>query len=173
LSSKIIKIRYLYGVLIWWFELYLENQPKNLEIMRLKEINSKIIELSSGLPATNFKPSSKGTLFPIAPSVTAYCTKDNAGNTTIFFRIVVFIDSDNSKPPVFSIDETTNKDFYIEFDLTAKAPANYTVWYIETSYPINALGDVTVYLQNKDPRTSRGTVTTVIVIIPDGVSSNC
>lgn len=135
-------------------------------IMRLKEIDSKVIALNSGLPATNITPSSKGILFPIAPTVTVYCTNDASNNYNYFFRIVVFIDSDVSKAPTLNIDETTDNNFYIIFDLPAKVPTSYTAWYIESTLQLNQLGDVTVYLQNNDPRTSRGTVTTVVVETP-------
>lgn len=140
--------------------------------MKLKEINSKIIALDSGVSAANITPSNLGALYPIAPAATAYCTKDISNNYNYFFRIVVFIDSDNPKTPTFCIDETTGNDFYVVFDLPAKSPTNYTVWYIESTYQVNQLSDVTVFLQNEDPKTSRGTVTTVIVIVPDGVSTN-
>lgn len=139
--------------------------------MRLREINSKIIALNSGLSATYITQSSLGALYPIAPTVTAYSTKEVDGSYTIFFRIMVLIDSDYTKSPVFSIDETTNADFYVVFDLPSKVPTHYTAWYLEASYIVQELADVTVYLQNNDPRTSRGTVTTVIVVVPD--ATNC
>jgi len=140
--------------------------------MKLKEINSKIIALNSGLSATNITPSSKGILFPIAPKVTSYCTVDAANNYNYFFRIVVFIDSDYTKEPIFCVDESKDDDFYIVFDLPEKEPTTYTAWYIESTHQVNKLGNVTVFLKNEDPKTSRGTVTTVIVIVPDGVSTN-
>lgn len=141
--------------------------------MKLKEINCKVTALNTVLSATNITPSSKGTLYPIAPAVTVYSTKGASGNYNYFFRIVVFIDSDATEAPTFCIDEATGVDFYVVFDLPAKEPTNYTPWYIEANYEMSSLRGVTVFLQNNDPRTSRGTVTTVIVIIPDGVSSNC
>lgn len=134
--------------------------------MRLKEINSTVIALNNGLSNTHITPSNKGKLFPIAPSVTAYCTENNSSSYNYFFRVVVFIDSDYTQKPTFCIDETTGVDFYVVFDLPEKEPTSYTAWYIESTHQMSQLGDVTVYLRNSDPRTSRGTVTTVIIETP-------
>ncbi len=139
--------------------------------MRLKEINSKIVVLSTDLSATTISPSTLGATVPIAPTVTVVGVKDDLGKINFFFRIVVFIDSDCTHPPIFSIDEDKGTDFYVSFNLSEKAPINYTAWYIEALYPYNQLKDLTVYLLNEDPRTSRGTVTTVIIETPIGETS--
>lgn len=140
--------------------------------MRLKEINSKVIALNADLKATDITPSSLGEVFPIAPSITVNGVKDSLGNINCFFRIVVFIDSDCILPPVFSIDENKVTDFYVSFNLPEKVPTKYTAWYVEAVYPYNQFKDLTVYLLNEDPRTSRGTVTTVIIETPIGETSS-
>lgn len=109
-------------------------------------------------------PSNSGILMPIAP-LTTILQLTNDGQTDLFFRIVVFLDSENTTPPTFAYDSKNPCNFYVCFSLGAQVPKSYTAWYIESLY-INYVGDsVTVYTQNADPRTSRGTETTVIVKI--------
>lgn len=135
--------------------------------MNLKSIDISTFSINSDLKVGSISLSKEGSLFPIAPLITVVGTKDGSDNLSYFFRIVVFIDSDNTKPPVFSVDETNTSQFYVSFNLPEKEPTKFSAWYIEAYYPTNRVGDLTVYLQNEDPKTSRGTVTTVIVVVPE------
>jgi hypothetical protein len=92
---------------------------------------------------------------PIPPLVTAEYI-----NGAINFRIVVFIDSKNTKAPSFSVTRN-NLDFYLQYDSIEEAPKSFTAWYIDVSYTCKYIDKVTVYNSDKDPITSRGTVTHV------------
>jgi hypothetical protein len=149
-----------------WFTF--ETPTTKPKIMRLKEINSKVVAIATQLSETTISPSTSGSTVPIAPTVTVVGIKDDLDKINLFFRIVVFIDSDCIQSPVFSIDENKVTDFYVSFNLPEKTPTKYTAWYIEAIYPYNQFEDLTVYLLNEDPKTSRGTVTTVIIETPIG-----
>lgn len=132
--------------------------------MSLKTIAVNPVLLNSKISLEDVTSSDSGMLNPIAPLTTIVALEDEDKNLSLFFRIVVFIDSENHEPPTFGVDINNNSHFYVSFSLESRIPKYYSAWYIEALYPMNSTVDtITVFTQNDDPRTSRGTVTTVIV----------
>lgn len=113
------------------------------------------IAIGQDLPVSLIKAPIEDFSKPIAPLVSAVYIND-----AVNFRIVVFIDSNNTKAPTFGVD-SNNTDFYLEYDSREEVPKSYTAWYIDVFYTCKYVDKVTVYNQDTDPKTSRGTVTTV------------
>lgn len=135
--------------------------------MNLKKIQVTPVLINKRISLEDVTPSDTGVLNPIAPLITVTALEDESRNTNLFFRMVVFIDSKNEKAPTFGVDTDENSEFYVSFSLASQIPKEYSAWYIEALYPVNLpIGPITVYTQNDDPRTSRGTVTTVIIETP-------
>lgn len=123
--------------------------------LKLKPIIVVPIAICQNLPANLVKAPIEDFSKPIAPLVSAEYIKD-----AVNFRIVVFIDSNNTKAPTFGV-ASNNTDFYLQYDSREEVPKNYTAWYIDVFYTCKYIDKVTVYNNDIDPITSRGTVTTV------------
>ncbi len=135
--------------------------------MNLKKIDVNPVRLNNTVSISQVSESNAGVLVPIAPLTTVVGLSDGNGSVSMFFRIVVFIDSKNTIPPTFEFDEDRKTDFYVSFTLSPNIPQEYTAWYIEALFPGNSYETITVYTYNTDPRTSRGTVTVVSHEVPE------
>lgn len=98
---------------------------------------------------------------PIAPLVSAKYSDDKK---KILLRVVVFISSDFKDEPIFGIG--TDKSFYVFYNLNENLPVtSYNTWYFKAEYETNGMllekDSVTMYNFNTDPKTSRGTTTSV------------
>ena len=113
------------------------------------------LSIAQNIPFSAVKAPFDDPSKPIAPLVTAVYVKD-----ALIFRIVVFIDSSSTKEPIFSVDKN-NSDFYVQYDFKEELPTSYTAWYIYVSYISTYINTITVYNSDIDPKTSRGTETTV------------
>lgn len=113
------------------------------------------LSIAQNIPFSAVKAPFDDPSKPIAPLVTALYVKD-----ALTFRIVVFIDSSSTKEPTFSVDKN-NSDFYVQYDFKEELPTSYTAWYIYVSYISTYINTITVYNSDIDPKTSRGTETTV------------
>lgn len=111
-------------------------------------------------------PADAKLTYPLAPLITASYT--DSTRTTIRIRGTVFIDSNYSGDP--SLTELSESDgvfsAYVDYTLVYPSqlpPSSYNCWYLEFDYvPQNGpISYVDLKLRNTDPRTSRGTVTTV------------
>lgn len=118
----------------------------------------------------------KDSDYPVAPLVFAENT--NVRNT-FRLRIVAYIPSDITQPPQFIAEEDGNpikiaiaggqtvmaRSFIIEYDDSASAlEQQYTLWNIDVEYRLQdmiSVDYILTRLRNIDPKTSRGTVTTV------------
>ncbi|RKS89696.1 hypothetical protein BC952_3026 [Flavobacterium limicola] len=123
--------------------------------LNLKPIIVAPIAIGQNIPASLIKAPVNDFLRPVAPLVTAQYIKD-----AVNFRIVVFIDSNNTKAPTLGV-ASNNKDFYLQYDSREEVPKSYTAWYIDVFYTCKYVDKVTVYNNDIDPVTSRGTETTV------------
>ena len=123
--------------------------------LKLIPIIVEPIVIGQKLPASLVKAPIEDFSKPIAPLVSVEYIKD-----AVNFRIVVFIDSNNTKAPTFGV-ASNDTDFYLQYDSKEEVPKSYTAWYIDVFYTSEYVDKVTVYNQDTDPKTSRGTVTTV------------
>lgn len=118
----------------------------------------------------------KDSDYPIAPLVYA---ENTAEENAFRLRIIAIIPSDITSPPTFAVEEDGNpvkvaiaggqtvlaRSFIIEYDDSASAPEQlFTLWNITVEYSLRGMDSVDYIrtrLRNIDPKTSRGTVTTV------------
>lgn len=114
--------------------------------------------------------------YPIAPLVFA---ENTAEQDTFRLRIIACIPSDITLPPTFLVEEDGNpvkvsiaggqtvsaRSFIIEYDDSTSTPEQqFTLWSIVVEYSLRGMASVDYILtrlRNIDPKTSRGTVTTV------------
>lgn len=109
--------------------------------------------------------------FPMAPMITAKYYKDNH-NLVIKIRAVVFVDSlaginaitSQSNFPVLENGNVLN--LTIEYNYTEDNPTSFYCFYIEFDYSSQAvksgtITQITSFLKDMDPVTSRGTTTNV------------
>jgi hypothetical protein len=123
--------------------------------LKLKPIIVTPIAIGQNIPASLVKAPVNDFSRPIAPLITAEYIKD-----AVNFRIVDFIDSNNTKAPTLGV-ASNNTDFYLQYDSREEVPKSYTAWYIDVFYTCKYVDKVTVYNNDIDPVTSRGTETTV------------
>jgi hypothetical protein len=123
--------------------------------LKLIPIIVEPIVIGQKVPASLVKAPIEDFSRPIAPLVSAEYIKG-----ALNFRIVVFIDSNNTKAPTFGV-ASNNTDFYLQYDSREEVPKSYTAWYIDVFYTCKYVDKVTVYNNDIDPVTSRGTETTV------------
>jgi hypothetical protein len=139
------------------------NNHLNYTIMQISipefhQIDIKPTILNTDVPISDFD----NNTLPIAPLVSAKYS--NSEKTKILLRVVVFISSDFKDKPIFGIG--TDKNFYVFYNLNENLPVtSYTTWYFKAEYETNGMllekDSVTMYNFNTDPKTSRGTVTSV------------
>lgn len=126
--------------------------------------------------ADPFEMNIKDSDYPIAPLVYA---ENTAEENTFRLRIIACIPSDITTPPDFIVEEDGNpvkvciaggqtvmaRSFIIEYDDTSsRVEQEYTLWNIVVEYSLRGMDSVDYILtrvRNIDPKTSRGTVTTV------------
>lgn len=100
----------------------------------------------------------------LAPLITARLSEDGG---SILVRIVVFIpgvSGDSTQPKLTFLGVTgCQLTCTVDFTESNEPVSPCEVYYLEAEYAENvpAIEEVCVFLNNKDPRTSRGTVTTV------------
>ena len=96
------------------------------------------------------------------PQPSAVCRKETStGNCSR--AIHVQIDANNTTSPTLAVD-STGKKFYVQYSETEEIPSKLTTWSISASFASTQLklkDTITVYNQDTDPITSRGTTTTV------------
>ena len=112
-------------------------------------------------------PEDMGVGYPMAPMTSVRWYEKNSQDM-LEVRIIVFIDVNNS-----SLIQVANVLDGDDLSLTVKyrrvmpdgvEPNEFAVWLIECHYPLpeaGAISTVTTILENDDPKTSRGTVTSV------------
>lgn len=102
---------------------------------------------------------------PIAPLVTTQYLKNSS---EMFFRILVYVDNENSMDPILEVNHDQSK-YRVVFNSANKIPSIYTLWYFEVKQNIvlNDSFEIVFYNYNLDPRTSRGTVTVVSLEVPE------
>lgn len=117
------------------------------------------------------------TSYPVAPLVFA---EDALTAGTYKLRIVAYLPSEVIKPPRFTIEnngtpytviaeggkELMVRSFILDYDYSATAtPVNYNIWSIFVEYGLEdglqPVDYILTRLRDIDPKTSRGTVTTV------------
>ncbi|KQB38459.1 hypothetical protein [Flavobacterium aquidurense] len=113
--------------------------------------------------------------YPIPPLASANFY-DNDGVLTLKIAATLYINSkDSEKPTVQTAKEEDNTfTIYFDYDWDNDSPDTYDVWYVETDYTSETVGNITEvisYLQNsssktdvdggvgEDPKLSRGTKT--------------
>lgn len=112
-----------------------------------------------------------GIVSPMAPLVTAVWSTCDEDKDVAFIRITVFINSEytivNPNGPQLAVakDHTKTTDFYVFYEISEQIPNSYTAWYFEFHYEINKetinKDLINVFNFNTDPKTSRGTTTSV------------
>lgn len=108
-------------------------------------------------------PEGSELTYPLPPLVTA----ENLGNG-ILVRAVVFIDANFEGTPsfgqwIYNADEKSLKGV-VDYDAPAPQgiPTSYQAWMVEATYETSDVVEtIILYLCDTDPKTSRGTVTTV------------
>lgn len=113
--------------------------------------------------------------YPIAPLVFA----ENLGTEYYKLQIVVYIPSEVTNAPEFMVlndgypvqvmisggEEVNARNFIFQYDYAYKStPISYTAWEIYMRYSLKDMESVDyvlTHLRDMDPKTSRGTVTTV------------
>lgn len=105
--------------------------------------------------------------YPMSPLVT-YKEDVVDGQTTIYVRIVAFIDSLITDAPTLNFISLINNQLKLEIDYNHKGavPTSFNAWFIDYNYPVasgSSVDSVLTCVQNEDPTTSRGTVTTAQV----------
>jgi len=117
------------------------------------------------------------TSYPVAPLVFA---EDSLAAGTYKLRIVAYLPSEVIKPPRFTIEnngtpytviaeggkELMVRSFILDYDYSATlTPVNYNMWSIFIEYGLEdglqPVDYILTRLRDIDPKTSRGTVTTV------------
>ncbi|WP_309640116.1 hypothetical protein [Flavobacterium sp.] len=97
---------------------------------------------------------------PVAPMTTA--NYNNIENKTFMLRITVFQETNQEKAPELCIDESTG-DYYVTYFADEKVTVEtYNAWYFAAANQPFVKKEIKVFNCNLDPKTSRGTVTTVI-----------
>lgn len=99
--------------------------------------------------------------YPMAPLVSV---KIGENGKNLHIRAVVFIDAANVNTPVLS-DPTVNGttlQYTVQYRCVTDMPKAYVTWFAGIQYPAEGINTVEIFLENEDPKTSRGTVTTVL-----------
>lgn len=112
-----------------------------------------------------FKFSNKSPGNPLAPLVAAEFY-ENEGVLTLKIRATLYIDAQNTTIPtvVLQSEKENILNFVFDYDYCEVEPTSYNIWYVEIDYTSDTVGNidtVMTYLRDIDPKTSRGTVTTV------------
>ncbi len=127
---------------------------------QIKQINA------AGTPFTF--PAGSNLEYPLAPVITAHRTSPDGPE--IYIRVVVFIDASFQGEPTignWSLNTENNTlSGFVDYDAPSPRvtpPLTYNSWLVETTYDDSgmAVDDVELFLRDTDPKTSRGTVTTV------------
>lgn len=132
-------------------------------------LNPSISTEKVSLPFDN----KEGVISPMAPLVTAVWStlEEHKDKDVAFIRITVFINSEftivNPDGPQLTVarDDANTTDFYVFYEIAEQIPNSYTAWYFEFYYQINKdtinKDIINVFNFNIDPKTSRGTTTSV------------
>lgn len=97
-----------------------------------------------------------------SPPTNASFVLNNLGGCTV--SVTVLIDANNTKIPTLNVDSDMT-DFYVQYDYKEEIPAEVTEWTLSVDNYVGGLvagQQVTVYLQDIDPKTSRGISVNVI-----------
>ena len=97
-----------------------------------------------------------------SPPTNASFVLNNSGGCSV--SVTVLIDANNTKIPTLNVDSDMI-DFYVQYDNKEEIPAEVTEWTLSTDNYVGGLvagQQVTVYLQDIDPKTSRGISVNVI-----------
>ena len=104
-------------------------------------------------------PNKDSTLLP--PTKVSFAMNKSGGCTA---SVTVLIDAINTEPPTLNVDTDNNTNFYVQYDNKEETPIDVTEWTLSAENYLGGLQagqQVTVYLQDIDPKTSRGTSTSV------------
>ena len=109
--------------------------------------------------------SPKTVRYPVAPLVSAKFYRPN-GVLTLKIRATVYMNSDNTVPPIVEKPTESGKTLTMnyDYDFSEVTPETCDVYYIEVDYTSETVGDITTikaFMVNLDPETSRGTVVEV------------
>jgi hypothetical protein len=106
-------------------------------------------------------PSDLAIEYPMAPMASVKMSSDQ---TTLFIRVVVFIDAAFSGVPTVITPILTNGTLYctVQYTCSNTTPTKFIGWFSTFDYPASGVIQVETLLENTDPKTSRGTVTTVL-----------
>lgn len=108
--------------------------------------------------------------FPMAPLVTAVGFTNNEGVNMIRISTTLFIDSQAGQIKFDSNSFITNEEgdgvlsLISCYDYKEETPKSFNVYYVEVDYTSENVADLTTvisYLRDNDPKTSRGTSTSV------------
>lgn len=104
---------------------------------------------------TNISPT------PLPPTSASFILNKSGGCTV---SVTVLIDANNTVAPTLNVDSDINTNFYVQYDNKEEIPAEVTEWTLSVDNYVGGLVvgvKVVVYLQDIDPKTSRGTHTVV------------
>ena len=110
----------------------------------------------------------KSIEFPMAPFTTAYSYKED-GINKIKIKTILFIDALAVQPSLnFKTSEENNfLKISSNYNFKEETPTSFNCYYVEldyTSEQVENIDTVISYLVDLDPRTSRGTYTSVYTI---------
>jgi hypothetical protein len=103
--------------------------------------------------------------YPVAPLVSAKFYSPN-GVLTLKIRATLYMNSDDTVPPIVKIPTESGDTLTINFDydFSEVTPETCDVYYIEVDYTSETVANIKTiisYMINEDPQGSRGTETEV------------
>lgn len=133
----------------------------SMDLTNITKLDNQLVitKLVRGLNGLQVSSSTEGSLIPDAPLVTAVYEN---GDDTIKIRILCFETNGTATDitPTVGVDKMNN-NFYIQFAGKWDATMPKTAWYFEFEYKNIGVVYVNVFSNFIDPKTSRGTVTSV------------
>lgn len=125
-------------------------------------IDLSIVKVNEEIPFQFPANSEPG--YPAAPFLTACLVMGEP--SLMWVRMIVFIDSSYPGTPWMATPSISNGivSFTVNYDLSESVPpTNFTAWLVEFKIQFTeGTNQVEGFLCNEDPRTSRGTITTVL-----------
>lgn len=103
---------------------------------------------------------------PMAPLVSAKFYTPKGGKLTLKVRATLYINSDNTDPPLVETPKEKGHVLTInyDYDFSMEIPESCDVWYVELDYTsptVENIKSIMSYMINLDPEGSRGTETKV------------
>jgi len=115
----------------------------------------KITCLNSTLTDDQVSDATRGSKYPNAPLVTAIDTGEG-----FKIRILAFSTGPLAVLPTVGVD-AVNNNYYVQFAGSWIPDSLKTAWYIEFLHTSAPVETIRVYCNYTDPKTSRGTITSV------------